>query len=259
MQVYFAKLQKALAAAGLAEPVLLIDRRKLDKNIKQLKTHAAAPYGLSHCCQIAAVCGAAGAYCGGGENRSADEFQSRNEPTIIGGLAAGRPAFGQAFACRCRAGLFDALPAAKGKLAARRIQWLIDTPQRLKQYEALAKKLGLKLRINLEVDVGLHRGGMMPGDALDAALTILAASNHLSFAGYLGYEPHLTKIPTLDGWRGRAQKGAQKAYAHALRRGARISARHILRLWCGIWRAVRLSVFIKTLRWQMSWRLVRRW
>ena len=74
-------------------------------------------------------------------------------------------------------GLFDALPAAKGKLAARRIQWLIDTPQRLKQYEALAKKLGLKLRINLEVDVGLHRGGMLPGDALDAALAILAASS----------------------------------------------------------------------------------
>ena len=37
MQGYFAKLQKALAAAGLAEPVLLIDRSKLDKNIKQLR------------------------------------------------------------------------------------------------------------------------------------------------------------------------------------------------------------------------------
>ena len=85
-------------------------------------------------------------------------------------------------------------------------------------------KLGLKLRINLEVDVGLHRGGLMPGDALDAALAILAASEHLSLAGYLGYEPHLTKIPTLDGWQPR-QKGVKSlwpsiaARARAFRHG----------------------------------------
>ena len=36
---YFTKLQNAFARAGLAEPVLLIDRPKLDKNIKQLKSY----------------------------------------------------------------------------------------------------------------------------------------------------------------------------------------------------------------------------
>ena len=33
---YFAKLQKALKRAGLAEPVLVVDRQRLDANIRQL-------------------------------------------------------------------------------------------------------------------------------------------------------------------------------------------------------------------------------
>ena len=35
---YFAKVQKALKSAGLAEPVLVVDRPRLDANISQLKT-----------------------------------------------------------------------------------------------------------------------------------------------------------------------------------------------------------------------------
>ncbi|MEE3059055.1 MAG: DSD1 family PLP-dependent enzyme, partial [Pseudomonadota bacterium] len=35
---YFAKLQKALKRAGLAEPVLVVDRQRLDANIRQLKS-----------------------------------------------------------------------------------------------------------------------------------------------------------------------------------------------------------------------------
>ena len=35
---YFVKVQKALKRAGLAEPVLVVDRQRLDANISQLKT-----------------------------------------------------------------------------------------------------------------------------------------------------------------------------------------------------------------------------
>ncbi len=228
MQGYFAKLQKALASAGLAEPVLLVDRRKLDKNIKQLKRmlprHMAyrivakslpcAPL-LAH---IAAVA----------KTDRLMSFNREMSQQLLTALPHADQLLGKPLPVAAAASLFNAVPAAKGKLAVRRIQWLIDTPERLKQYEILAKKLGLKLRINLEVDVGLHRGGMMPGDDLDAALAILAASRHLSLAGYLGYEPHLTKIPRLNGWRKRAQKGAQRAYAHALQQGrAHFGTAHI--------------------------------
>ena len=219
MQGYFAKLQKALAGAGLAEPVLLIDRPKLDKNIKQLR-RMLPPNMAYRIVAKSLPCAPLLAHIA--EAANTDRLMSFNREMsrqLLTALPQADQLLGKPLPVAAAAGLFDALPAVKGKLAARRIQWLIDTPQRLKQYEALAKKLGRKLRINLEVDVGLHRGGMMPGDALDAALEMLAASNHLSLSGYLGYEPHLTKIPTVDGWRGRAKKGAQKAYAQAIAQG----------------------------------------
>ena len=39
------------------------------------------------------------------------------------------------------------------------LQWLIDTPERLAQYLKFAQHAGLKIAVNLELDVGLHRGG----------------------------------------------------------------------------------------------------
>ena len=39
------------------------------------------------------------------------------------------------------------------------IQWLIDQPERLQQYLHLAQQHQQCLRINIEIDVGLHRGG----------------------------------------------------------------------------------------------------
>ncbi|MDH3641501.1 MAG: alanine racemase, partial [Gammaproteobacteria bacterium] len=76
---------------------------------------------------------------------------------------------------------------------ATQVQWLIDTQERLLQYQALAKRLGVQMRLSIEIDVGLHRGGLPEPEALDAALaTINADPTHLSLAGFMGYEPHLT-------------------------------------------------------------------
>ena len=53
---------------------------------------------------------------------------------------------------------------------ARSLQWLIDTPGRMAGYLELARGLGTKLRISVEIDVGLHRGGVTTTEALDAIL-----------------------------------------------------------------------------------------
>lgn len=75
----------------------------------------------------------------------------------------------------------------------RQVQWLIDTHERLLQYQALARELGVRMRVNLELDVGLHRGGLPEPEALDAALTTISADpEHLTLSGFMGYEPHLT-------------------------------------------------------------------
>jgi D-serine deaminase-like pyridoxal phosphate-dependent protein len=75
------------------------------------------------------------------------------------------------------------------------VQWLIDSHERLLQYQSLARELGVRMRVNLELDVGLHRGGLPEPAALDAVLaTIAEHPNHLTLSGFMGYEPHLTGL-----------------------------------------------------------------
>jgi D-serine deaminase-like pyridoxal phosphate-dependent protein len=75
----------------------------------------------------------------------------------------------------------------------RQVQWLIDTPERLLQYQTLAKELGVQMRVNFELDVGLHRGGFEHPESIRPMLDIIKADpGHLAFAGYMGYEPQLT-------------------------------------------------------------------
>ena len=79
--------------------------------------------------------------------------------------------------------------------AAKQIQWLVDSEQRLLQYQALARELGVSMGINFEIDVGLRRGGFVDPEALSQALRIIEADpKHLQVRGLMGYEPQLTGL-----------------------------------------------------------------
>ncbi len=83
---------------------------------------------------------------------------------------------------------------------ARQCQWLIDTPERLNEYLDLAQGRVLKIRVNIELDVGLHRGGVEAGKALAMMCEVIKQNpNHLVFAGFMGYDPHVVKVPGILG------------------------------------------------------------
>jgi D-serine deaminase-like pyridoxal phosphate-dependent protein len=83
---------------------------------------------------------------------------------------------------------------------ATQLQWLIDTPQRLAQYLALAEGRGIRMSINIELDVGLHRGGVAQETVLISMLEMIARNPaHLRFGGFMGYEPHIAKLPRAFG------------------------------------------------------------
>lgn len=78
------------------------------------------------------------------------------------------------------------------------IQWLVDTQDRILQYVQLAKSLGQKIRLNLEIDVGLRRGGFQDLSALQHALELLQThADYVTFSGFMGYDPHVVKIPKI--------------------------------------------------------------
>lgn len=78
------------------------------------------------------------------------------------------------------------------------IQWLIDTQERLQEYHQLAKYNGLKISVNLEIDVGLHRGGFKEVESVNKALQFIQENEDvLTFSGFMGYDPHIVKVPPI--------------------------------------------------------------
>jgi len=90
-------------------------------------------------------------------------------------------------------------------------QWLIDTKERLAEYDAFAAEHGLTLKVSLEIDVGFHRGGF--AEVTDVAQA-LKGHPRLSLAGLMGYEPHVAKTPAP--LRGRAWSNVQERYRAAV-------------------------------------------
>ena len=99
----------------------------------------------------------------------------------------------------------------------RQLQWLVDSPGRLIQYSELAEGLGTNLAINLELDVGLHRGGFADLTMLSQALEFIEQDPGLSFSGFMGYEAHVAKMPAVLGGPKAAFSAAQKRYEDAAR------------------------------------------
>lgn len=82
--------------------------------------------------------------------------------------------------------------------AAQRVQWLIDDQDRLRAYRDVAKQTGLVLRVSVELDVGLHRGGVQTDDALRALLDEISSSEgQLQLSGFMGYDGHVPHAPGL--------------------------------------------------------------
>lgn len=97
--------------------------------------------------------------------------------------------------------------------AARQIEWLIDTPARATQYRELARARSLPMRLNVELDVGLHRGGIEEDAAMLEVLKLVQSEPLLRWSGFMGYDAHLAAIPDLPGARAGAAEHARNAYA----------------------------------------------
>lgn len=212
---YFLQMQDALKAAGICTPTLVIDRARLNANIDRLKGHLPAGMGYRI---VAKSLPSRGLIEHIAARAGTDRLMTFNLPMLLE-LSQAMPTasqlLGKPLPVRAAATYFEQLPAEAAG-AAGNIQWLIDSPERLKQYADLAAQAGQTLAVNVELDVGLHRGGMEPGPALASLLQAVRDDPNLGFSGFMGYEPHIPSLPTTLGWRDKALKGAWKTYGDAL-------------------------------------------
>lgn len=212
---YFRRLQSALAEAGVVGPTLVVDRPRLDANIDTLMQQL--PPGMGY--RIATKSLPSPQLLAHVRRRTGtDRLMTFNQP-MLQALGQAMPDADQMLGkplseAAVRAHL-AAMPEPR-QPALDRIQWLVDTTARLRDYARIAMDCGVVLRINLELDVGLHRGGLVPGRELREALAAILDSDRLSLAGFMGYEPHLASIPRILGWRHWLQVRARSAYRAAL-------------------------------------------
>lgn len=76
------------------------------------------------------------------------------------------------------------------------IQWLIDSVERLNQYLQFAQSRQIQLRVSLEIDIGLHRGGFADETNFAQALALIQANApYLKLSGLMGYDAHVSKLP----------------------------------------------------------------
>ncbi|MBD9375063.1 alanine racemase [Rhizobium sp. ARZ01] len=205
---YFLALSNALRQAGIARPVLVIDVNRLDHNLAATR-QALAPKRLPLRVVVKSL-PAQGLIEHVARGMATNRFMVFNGAMLatMAQRAEADLLLGKPLPAAQVAELLDAL----GPAAAGRVQWLVDTPDRLQKYAEIARGKSIKLRTNFEIDIGLHRGGFPTTEALAAGLDLAKQSPEIAVTGLMGYDPHVPKMLDPDA----AYDQAQDKYRAAI-------------------------------------------
>jgi len=209
---YFQKLSAALRAAGVAQASLVIDLPRLRANLSAIGSHRAKTGMALRAVLKSLPCLAlmdevAKAW----QSQRVMAFNAAQTLQLLQARPQANVLLGKPLPAAAAAQLLQALPAEIGA----GIEWLIDTPERLAQYREVARQRGQVLRVNFEIDVGLHRGGFEDQALLGQALASLKSDPSLRWSGLMGYDAHVAALPDALGMRETAWATAQARYQQA--------------------------------------------
>ena len=199
---YFSKLNAMLKKDGPGHAVIVLDLDILDKNLSELKNTIGDLERFRVVVKSLPSINLIRYILEKTETRKAMVFHRPFLNLIAEEFPEADVLLGKPFPVQAARTFYRELKATSRFDPTQNLQWLIDTHQRLLQYQQLAHDLDQKLRINIEIDVGFHRGGIPEPDKLMPLLeTIRSDQAHLIFAGFMGYDPHVPKsgkvfIPT---------------------------------------------------------------
>ncbi len=202
----YASLSRALDAADLAQPCLVIDGDRLQANLDRLKSRQ-LPQTLRLVVKSLPSLPLLDACMAALDTRRLMSFHAPFLAQLLErysdvDILLGKPL--PAAAVRSVLSRFRDRPARIDQ-----VQWLVDSEQRLAQYLEIAAALDISLRIAIEINVGLRRGGLDQPAQLDTLLGQIDRASHLRFSGLMGYDAHAAKAP---GGPARALTAANQRY-----------------------------------------------
>lgn len=197
---YFAALNENLRQQGPGRPILLIDRDRLLANAAKISGQLAPGKAFRIVAKSLPSLPLLQLLMETMRTQSLMVFHQPHLNAIATALPACNMLLGKPMPANAAATFYRELAAGQ-KTAfnpATQLQWLVDSKERLLEYQQLAKSLGTTLRVNLEVDVGLHRGGLHSTEELASLLDIMSPPDSgLEFSGFMGYDAHVGKIPSV--------------------------------------------------------------
>lgn len=191
---YFSGLSAALDAAPAVGPTLVVDRQKLLANVATLKSHIGDRFHYRVVTKSLPSIGLLKTIMSAADSNRLMLFHQPFLSQVATELPGSDVLMGKPMPVNAAAAFYKTHRHSEFD-HEQQLQWLLDAPQRLQQYATLADSLNLSMRINIEIDVGLHRGGVQNDADLHEMLQIIQDHPRLSFAGLMGYEPHIVKVP----------------------------------------------------------------
>jgi len=211
---YFQGLSKALREAGVAQASLVIDLPRLRANLAAIGRHRETGMAMRAVLKSLPSLPLMDEVLRAWQTERVMVFNAAQLVQLLRARPQAQVLLGKPLPAAAAQQVLDALPAGVGTGIGESIEWLIDTPARLAQYRALAQARGQVLRVNLEIDVGLHRGGFEDETELAAALQSLK-SGALQWRGFMGYDAHVAALPDLPGMKQAAWDESQRRYDRA--------------------------------------------
>ncbi|WP_349744577.1 alanine racemase [Roseateles cavernae] len=209
---YFQRLSAALREAGIAQASLVIDLPRLRANLAAIGAHAQTGMALRAVLKSLPSLPLMDELARAWNSERVMVFNAAQLLQLLQARPQAQVLMGKPLPVAAAAAVLQALPAELGS----GIEWLVDTPQRLAQYRRLSEQRGGQaLKINLEIDVGLHRGGFEDQGELGAALAGLR-TGALRWSGFMGYDAHVAALPDVLGMRATAWDEAQRRYRTAM-------------------------------------------
>jgi D-serine deaminase-like pyridoxal phosphate-dependent protein len=212
---YFVELARAIKLAGIATPTLVIDRQQLRNNASKVMAHIAQRMDFRLVVKSLPSQALIEDITSITKSRRMMLFSLPQLDLMAKGdadILLGKPMPVAAAAKFYQSAGGAQQDSQQNFKPEQQLQWLIDSPERLLQYRELARQRALTMRLNFELDVGLHRGGISSSKMLHEMLEILQSEPRLQFSGMMGYDAHVAKIPDLPGLREQAHLHAHELY-----------------------------------------------
>jgi len=192
---YFQQLSLALDKQKQAKPTLVVDKQKLAKNIQTLKSHINQRFAYRIVAKSLPSVDLLEYVMRQSQSNKLMLFHQPFLNQVAERLPHADILLGKPLPVNAAESFYQQLKLDTRFVAQKQLQWLIDSPNRLEQYATLAQRLQQKLLINIELDIGLHRGGVNDQQQLIAMLKRIQQELLLEFSGFMGYEPHVAKAP----------------------------------------------------------------